>query len=580
MGKPLIIANNIKFSHGRQTIAKDFSLSISAGDRIGLVGTNGCGKSTILKILNKTLLPDSGCVTAKHGLVISTVDQFIPDNLLSKDICSIILERIPRACHESERYKAEILLENLGFMEKDWAGTINRLSGGQVNLVLLARALICDPDLILMDEPSNHLDIESILILENFLMTNFRNSFALVSHDEELLNKVTNKTVFIKDGKAFSYQEPYSIAREKFSELKETLQKRRESEEKEIERLSVSAKRLAQWGKTYDNESFSKRAKSMEKRIEKLDASKSITLQPEKYMLAVDSKISRPASVLSVRNYQVRTPDNGRILYTIEKFHIKRGDRVILFGPNGSGKSTLLKNIVAFQNSQTEPTFRFNPQITIGYYDQEINQVDKNLEIFEFFRSESDESNQNIRNLLIGAGFRYDELNRRIGNLSGGERARLAFIKLSLQKPNFIVLDEPTNHIDLYGRRELLDQLQSSHATILLVSHDRKFCQEIGTRFVELRDGLMREISGPEEFYASPGPKSREPLAGKASKGKMSQKPTVASDLSENFIIDQITALEGLLWEDKKKEIPRQNLSQQQKWEEKIAEYYLHLDNF
>lgn len=575
MSKPLLAAQNIDFSYNVEKMFDDLSLYIAASDRIGLVGTNGCGKSTLLKILSKTLDVSGGEIINNNRMVMSVVDQFVPDDLQNENIYQIILAQLPADMRDESAYLVDIMLKDMGFAEADFGKNINQLSGGQVNLVLMARALINNPDLLLMDEPSNHLDVEAIVKLEEFFITHYKNAFLIISHDVELLNKITNKTIFIKDGKAYQYNLPYSAARVEFLAYEETLKKQRAAEEQEIDRLNATAKRLAIWGREHDNEKFARKAKSIEKKVDKLDGQKTETFNRNKYSLNVKTDKLRAKTLLEVQDYQVKTLDGARDLYKVNGFYINNGDRIILFGANGLGKSTFVKNLVAQFGQENIAHIRFNPQVSLGYYDQEQEQLDGTKTIFNYLNDLFDMPDLEIQRAILQAGFGYDEMDKEISLLSGGEKARILFTKLNLQRPNFIILDEPTNHIDLYGREQLIRQLTSSGATLLIIGHDRKFCNIVGNRFFMIERNKLVEIDDAGIFYDSL--KSSEPIKTKAeSVAKQDSNQAIVDD--EELILERVLTLEELLEADLARKTKHQKPVLQAEWQDEIAKLYAQLD--
>ncbi len=572
MNKPLLTAQNIQFGYGHEKMFDDLTLHISANDRVGLVGTNGCGKSTLLKILAKNLAISGGEIISNNRMVMATVDQFIPDQLLDKNIYDIILAQLAPEMRDESAYLVDIILKDMGFAEQDFNKNINQLSGGQVNLVLMARAMINMPDLLLMDEPSNHLDVEAIIKLEQFFIEHYKHAFLLISHDVELLDKITNKTIFIKDGKAYQYNLPFSQARVEFLAFEADLKKRRADEEKEIDRLAATAKRLALWGREHDNEKFARKAKSIEKKIVKLDDSKTETFNRNKYKLQVKADGFKAKTLLEVQGFQVKTLDGKRDLYKVDGFYINNGDRIILFGANGVGKSTFIKNLVAQFGAQNVANIRFNPQVTLGYYDQEQEQLDGNLSIFDYLYHLFDFPDLTIQRAILQAGFGYDEMDKKIGILSGGEKARILFAKLNLQRPNFIILDEPTNHIDLYGREELIKQLTTSGATLLIIGHDRKFCNIVGNRYFMIKRKELIEIDETTKFYDSLKAEIVQVKDNISPTKQVKQSSVIVDD--SDLILEKILELEALLEADKARKPKHQKQNLQEDWKVQITELY------
>lgn len=502
MTSPLLTAKSIHFDVGERVLFDQLSFSINEGDRLSLVGCNGTGKSTLMKILCGDIVPTEGEIIRRNGLKIGYVEQVLEDSFKHRQALELVADMLPDEERDYQEYKAEILLEDLGISREKFDVPVSKLSGGQINLIMIARAVIKEPELLFLDEPTNHLDIESLLLVENFLNNYFKKSFLLISHDSEFLDNVTNKTLFLQNEKIYRFSLPYSEAKQEVRKLEEELKKRRDEENREIKRLEVSAKRLSTWGKVYDNEDLARRAKSMEKKIEKLKEQKTEIFKSTQYKLRIDTNITKSNVLLRVEDYDVKIPQINKRLYSVDSFYIKRGDRVVLLGANGCGKTTFIKEIVDnYKSSKDEPNIYFNPQVKLGYYDQEQEQLNPNKGILNEVRSKVFCADDEIKRELILSGFKYGDLDKPISALSGGEKARILFIILKLNKPNFIILDEPTNHIDIYGREELIGNLIESNSTILVTTHDRGFSKIIGTRYFLIKNYEIIEIYNPDKFY-------------------------------------------------------------------------------
>lgn len=501
MSEVLISASNIHYSIEGVSIFKELDIHINTGEHIGLVGANGTGKSTLLQILAGKLPLDKGEIHYKNGLQIGFVEQFLPKTLWNVPILDSILEMMPLQERDYERYRAEMIMESLGFSPKDLGQKTSTLSGGQATLVMLARAIIGQPDLLLLDEPTNYLDVTHLTNIESFLVSN-QKTFVVISHDKRFLDNLTTKTFFLRDGTSYTFNLPFSGAKEELDKRDEEALKRSQVEEKQIQRLTKSAKRIAEWGKIADNEDMARKAKSMERRIKKLQQEKTVVSKGPKYNLRLDSTETRSKIMINVEDHQVAIPNIGTPLFKVDKFTCYRGDRVVLLGDNGVGKTTFIEYLVAQFAIQSESrAIYFGPNVKQGYYDQNQKLLDPNVSVLESVTSKTDNPTQEVRQELIFSGFKYDEFNKQISVLSGGEKARILFCILKLQKPNLIILDEPTNHIDLFGREELENQLTNSNATLLITSHDRSFIENIGTRFVLIKDGELTEINSLDEYY-------------------------------------------------------------------------------
>ncbi len=492
--KTLLSINKLKYQIPDRTLFENLNLTINAGDRVGLVGTNGTGKSTLLNLISGNEEMEEGQLIYSKNLQIEVVEQFIPKELLDKTLYQSVLEKLELDEYGSNEYLVAKALEDLGFVDEEFSYLVKDLSGGQHNRLMLARAVINEPDLVLFDEPTNHLDLSTILLVERFLKRNKNLSYLVISHDRQFLDNVTNKTIVLRDQGTYEFKASYSEAMKKLAEQDEAAMKKRECEEKEIKRLEKSAKRLAIWGRENDNEDLSRKAKTMYKRIEKLKDEQTFVTEGGDYTLHLTTEASRNPTFMHTEN---ATIGYHQPLFKIKRLYIRKGDRVVLLGPNGVGKTTFIKKLMeSYQNEDAkahEGVIKFNPQVKIGYYDQEQLQLQPEDSIFGNFRSLLDNTNDEIKHTLVKAGFKFRDHEKRVAVLSGGEKARLLFLILKLKKPNFLILDEPTNHIDIEGKEQLEDQLKAGQNTLLFVSHDREFVQSVANRYLFIEDGELWE---------------------------------------------------------------------------------------
>ena len=452
----LLSVENLGFAYGARGIFAGLDFSIEEGDRVGLIGPNGCGKSTLLRVLAGREEIDEGRRQTRRNLVIAAVEQMLPPELESRTALEAVAEGMAPGEREIFAYRAEAILSAFGFDEAQAATPLSALSGGWRRLVLIARAAVAEPDLLLLDEPTNHLDLAKILRLEAWMADELACPFILISHDRTLLDRTTERTLILRDGKVQDFAAPCSRARELLTERDVAAARARAAEEDEIRRLEASAKRLASWGKVFDNEKFSRRAKSMEKRIDKLRGGLTAVAKEDRRELTLSEAAAKAEILLRCRDLTVAAPD-GRRLFGIDRLHLARGDRLAILGRNASGKSTLLRKLVAeaaLRREQLAATAEvyFSPQARTGYFDQELSRLPAERGLFEFFLQSFDIGDQPMRRELARAGFPIAEQGRPIGELSGGERARLLFLLLKLERPNLLILDEPTNHLDIEGR--------------------------------------------------------------------------------------------------------------------------------
>ncbi|MCW9017302.1 MAG: ATP-binding cassette domain-containing protein, partial [Kangiellaceae bacterium] len=389
----------------------------------------------------------------------------------------------------------------------------------------------------------------------------------MISHDAQLLDSVCDKTIFIRDQKSYQFDLAYSEARVALEKMDVDAEKRRRVEEKEIDRLQKTAKRLAVWGHQYDNEDLSRKSKSILKRVDKLEAEKTFVTQGSGLKLSLNDQSLSAKQVLAIDDLIVITPNEERELYRIESISIKPGERVALLGENGCGKSTLL-NLVRerFKSSEVfDDRIRFNPRAELGFYDQELMSLVGEDSRLDWLRSNTNANEEELKRALINAGIQYREFDREVGSLSGGEKARLMFMAFSLNQPNFLILDEPTNHIDLQGKEELTEQLMESGATLLITSHDRQFLDQIATRWLCIQKGRLIELPEPDAFYQSL-------LEDKVDTsiefpGNSNEK---VSDSRNEDILQRIELLELKLEEDLQRKPKFQKPNLQKEWREEL----------
>ncbi|HDU5158073.1 TPA: ABC-F family ATP-binding cassette domain-containing protein [Klebsiella quasipneumoniae subsp. similipneumoniae] len=351
------------------------SFTLKKGDRIGLIGHNGCGKSTLLQVLDGTLAPTSGSVSLAGQCLMARVEQHLPEALRSQSLLQAVLAPLPADAREAQRWLAERLLAQMGFTPAVMAQQTSTLSGGQHTRLLLARALIRQPDLLLLDEPGNHLDLPTLLWLESFLQT-WQGSFVLVSHDNTLLDAVTNASWILRDQTLHSFALPCSAARQALQEQDESAALRHKAEQKEIDRVSASARRLATWGRVYDNEDLARKAKQMEKQVARLkDEQTELSVGPP-WRLVLQGDALPADRLLEMDRLPVAPAPGLPALFTTGVARLRSGDRVAIMGRNGGGKSSLLRLLWQQMNDASPlPGLRLHPRLHPGYYDQTLAQT-------------------------------------------------------------------------------------------------------------------------------------------------------------------------------------------------------------
>ncbi|HCD1473836.1 ABC-F family ATP-binding cassette domain-containing protein [Enterobacter hormaechei] len=561
----LLTAQSLRVDTAFGTLFDSLSFTLKKGDRIGLLGDNGCGKSTLLKVLDGTDSPAAGTVALAGYCLMARVEQHLPEAIYPLTMLDAVLAQLPASERESLHWKAETLLAGMGFTPQDMALTSATLSGGQHTRLLLARALIGDPDLLLLDEPSNHLDLPTLLWLEQFLQ-NWSGSFVLVSHDRQLLDAVTNGSWILRDKMLHYFALPCTAARQALVAKDESDALRHKAEQKEIDRVTASARRLATWGKVYDNEDLARKAKQMEKQVERLKESQTELTAGSPWTLTLRGDALRADRLLEMENLSVAPEPGLSELFHVDIARLRSGDRVAIVGRNGCGKSSLMKLIWRhFSGEPSEAGLKLHPRVSPGYYDQTLNQLSEEATIFDALEPFAPDP-QTRKMALISAGFPWARHGQKVSTLSGGERSRLLFIGLTLARYSLLMLDEPTNHLDMEGKEALAETLQQFEGGVLLVSHDRQLISQSCNRYWLIEDGRLNEWHDAEAVFerlrAGTGP-----VVPGASKTASKAPPSASDDLLERLV-----ALETLLEEDLARKPKHQKPQLQAQWRREIEE--------
>ncbi|HGE6928846.1 ABC-F family ATP-binding cassette domain-containing protein [Enterobacter cloacae] len=559
----LLTAQSLRVDTAFGTLFDSLSFTLKKGDRIGLLGDNGCGKSTLLKVLDGTDSPAAGTVALAGHCLMARVEQHLPEAIYPLTMLDAVLAQLPTTERESLRWKAETLLAGMGFTLQDMALTSATLSGGQHTRLLLARALIGDPDLLLLDEPSNHLDLPTMLWLEQFLQ-NWSGSFVLVSHDRQLLDAVTNGSWILRDKMLHYFALPCTAAREALRAKDESDTLRHKAEQKEIDRVTASARRLATWGKVYDNEDLSRKAKQMEKQVERLKESQTELTAGSPWTLTLRGDALRADRLLEMENLGVPPAPGLPDLFHVDIARLKSGDRVAIVGRNGCGKSSLMKLIWRhFSGEPSEAGLKLHPRVSPGYYDQTLNQLPDEATIFDALEPFAP-APQDRKMALISAGFPWARHGQQVSTLSGGERSRLLFVGLTLARYSLLMLDEPTNHLDMEGKEALAATLQQFEGGVLLVSHDRQLIAQSCNRFWLIEDGTLSEWHDAEAVF--------ERLRESAGLATPSATPAVADvkAFASDDLLERLIALETLLAEDLARKPKHQKPQLQEQWRKEI----------
>ncbi len=522
---------NLTLSFGEKTLFSNVSFDIKEKEKVGLIGCNGAGKTSLFKIITGEYTPDDGaCFISKNSRLgymeqhTCSENKTVWDELVSVFDDLIVvekrLEEITVLLSNGEGNQAELIEEQdrlntiftrdggltyksmtrsaligLGFGEDDFAMPTAKLSGGQRSKLILAKLLLSKADFLLLDEPTNHLDIKAVEWLEGFLK-DFNGACLIVSHDRYFLDKITTKTVEIENKKCRSYIGNYSEFLVKKAAEQKAIEEKYENDMKEIARLEGIIEQQRQWNR----EKNIKTAESKEKVVERIKAQ----------LVVPDSKVARIRfdltpkcvsgdDVLSVINLKKSFGD--KTIFSNTSFEVKKGERVFLLGDNGCGKTTLLK-VLMKDYAPDDGTFKFGSNVLTGYFDQVQAKLDlTKTAIEEVWSSFPSMSETSVRSALAAFLFKGDEVYKNLSDCSGGERARIALLKLMLGKFNFLLLDEPTNHLDAFSREELENTLLDYSGTMLIVSHDRYFINKLSSRILELTPTGVNEYLGNYDEY-------------------------------------------------------------------------------
>ena len=503
---------------------------MNEGEQTAIVGVNGAGKTTLFKVLTGELIPDSGDIFLKNGTSIGYLSQTVDysshktvyDELHSADQTLLELdttiktyeqqmahstpdEKIIHDYHKAIEdfesmdgysYESRIkgILKGLGFPESSWSQNVSTLSGGQKTRLALGRLLLIQPDLLFLDEPTNHLDLEAIRWLENYL-NNYKGTLLIISHDRYFLDRIVHKIVDIELGKANVYQGNYTafVQKKEFDQYIAT--KHYEEQQAEIKRQEAIIKQL----RSFKQEKFIKRAASREKALEKIDPlDKPIDLQ-DNMRLALNPKRESGMDVLQLKDLSLGY-DNVP-LFSDANLNIYKGERIALIGKNGTGKSSLLKLLLG-DLKPISGSAKIGQSVEIAYYDQEHTTLNESFTLVEEIAEDFPTMEMSkIRNLLASFLFTGDDVFKKVGTLSGGEKGRLSLAKLMLAKGNFLLLDEPTNHLDMISKEVLEKALRHYTGTILFISHDRYFINRVATKVWELDQERIKEYHGRYDYY-------------------------------------------------------------------------------
>ena len=526
----LLQGNNISRTFGADVLFEKINFTIQDNSRVSLVGRNGAGKSTLLKIIADVETPSSGEISKTKNLTMSYLAQetnFSSEQTIYDEMLSVFEEQIGQekqlrqmeaqmgelsgadlsslmtrydSLTETFRqnkgftYESDIknVLNGFKFDESFWAQSVSSLSGGQKTRLALAKILLENPSFLILDEPTNHLDIETLLWLENYLK-NYRGAILIVSHDRYFLDKVTTETLELSRGKLEKYVGNYSQYIKLKAEKLATQAKQYDKQQKEIASLEDFVNR------NLARASTTKRAQSRRKKLEKMARLDQPLANEKSAHFTFSPAIESGNVVLTVENGAVGY--DKEVLSSPINLDERKYDSIAIVGPNGIGKSTLIKSIVG-KIPLIEGTVNLGANVAMGYYDQEQRDLTpSNTVLEELWKDHSLVPEVEIRNRLGAFLFSGDDVQKAVGMLSGGEKARLLLAKLSMQNDNFLVLDEPTNHLDIDSREVLENALIDFDGTLLFVSHDRYFINRVADKVLEISAEGSKLYLGDYDYY-------------------------------------------------------------------------------
>ncbi len=529
---PSLSVRNLEVTFVDRTLFKGVSFDVEARDKMGFIGANGVGKTTLFRVLSGELSPTSGTVAFEKNTRVGYMEQHscknpevsVFDELVSVfgylmdveretaevtaaienksgDLSSLV-ERQTALIEEYENrggltYKSRTrsALLGLGFSEKDFDMQVGSLSGGQRSKLCLAKLLLSESNFLLLDEPTNHLDIKSVGWLEDFLR-DFKGAMIIISHDRYFLDNVTNKTVELEHQKAMCYKGAYSEFVKKKQAYNESLKNKYENDIKEIKRIEGIVEQQKRWGRERNFITAASRQKEADRIKAQLVAPDS---EVETMRIRFEPKFESGNDVLICRN--IEKAFGEKQLFTDVNIHIRKGERVFILGENGCGKTTLFK-ILTGKIPQDRGEFEYGANVMPGYFDQMQQNLDlSKTAIDEVWDRFPNLTQTEVRSALAAFLFKGDDVFKPLSKMSGGERARVSLLKLMLQGSNFLLLDEPTNHLDAASREELENTLLEYGGTLLIISHDPYFINKLADRVLALDKNGVKEYLGNYDYY-------------------------------------------------------------------------------
>lgn len=528
--------NNIKKSFGVDPVIQDISFTLNEGERVGLVGINGTGKSTLFKIAAGIIEADSGEIFIGKGLKVGYLEQnpdlFSQNSVLdevltvfeelkaqeeelrsleheialeSSDPHSKVLKSLmDEYSHKMEEFnknngyaynsEAKGVLRGLGFSEEELSKPVNVLSGGEKTRVALSKLLLKKPDVLLLDEPTNHLDTDSIEWLEGYLKQ-YKGTLLMISHDRYFLDQLVTRIFEIHNQTLYSYNGNYSAFVIQREENEEIETRKYENYQDEVKRQEEIIRQL----KSFGREKSVKRARSREKLLDKMETVERPRFLRKKARMTFSLKKATGYDVLHVKNLSKSFGD--RSLFSELELNIYRGEKVALIGPNGVGKTTLF-NILMGRDSEYDGELKFGANVETTYFDQERGDLDtENMVLDEIWDEYPNLTEREVRTYLGAFLFQGEDVFKEISSLSGGEKARISLLKMMLSNSNFLFMDEPTNHLDIDSKEVLEAAIQDYEGTVFFISHDRYFLNQVATKIILLTPEGVSEYLGNYDYY-------------------------------------------------------------------------------
>lgn len=528
----ILSCTNISKAFSEKDILKNISFHINEHEKVALIGNNGAGKTTLFRIITGELTPDEGEVTKKKDSTIGYLSQhhdYTSSNSVYEELLAVKknvielennlrqmeeqmktvspdeLDSLMKLYHErihtfdllgGNTYKSDIqgILRGLQFKDEEFNKPVTTLSGGERTRLLLGRILLEKPDLILLDEPTNYLDIESVRWLETYLL-NVKSAVLVVSHDRYFINRIVTKVIEIDQASSLCYEGNY----DDFIEKKEAYIKQKtaayENQQREIKHQEEVIRKL----RSFNREKSIRRADSRQKMLERIERIDKPTTGKSDMQFTLSPSVISGNDVLEV--HELKKSYGERVLFDNISFQIRRGEHIALIGRNGTGKTNILK-IINNLIPADKGSVKFGTNVTIGYFDQQSRVLDENKTIFEELSDEYPTLTQTeIRNILAAFLFTGDDDFQPIHSLSGGERGRVILSKLMLSGANFLILDEPTNHLDMVSKEVLEEALNAYEGTVLYVSHDRYFINRTASRVMALDNRNITSYPGNYDYY-------------------------------------------------------------------------------